>query len=115
MIDFEYTGVDKVPIFPTIVISIVSLLFFIKIYSTLKYYLLYLPIPEEIILLALNITTNFLILYFLTLIFIKIRIYKKTSITLPEKYIVFTFNEIISIITYNLDKGYLKLKEKYKE
>lgn len=110
MFKIKYTGAEKVSI---IIVSTFVALFiysFIRFHTLLGNSLSYLPFEPQTVSLITNITADFFLLYILVLSFIKLRKYKQSDLTVFEKYIELTFDESVSIVLYNLDRVYMRLK-----
>lgn len=110
MFKIKYTGIEKVSIVLVGLLVFICLYTFIKFHSFVSSSISYLPLDPQTVSLITNIFVDFVLLYTLVITFIKIRRYKKSNLTVPEKYIELTFDESVSILMYNLDKLYLRVK-----
>ena len=115
MFKIKYTGAERISVIVLVASVALALYTFIRFHIFVGVSFSYLPISQLYVDIISNFIADFMLLYILVLTFIKIRKQKKSEITVVERYIEFTFNEPVSILLYNLDKGYLRLKQYVEE
>lgn len=115
MFKIKYTGAEKVSIVIVAFVILVFIYSFIKFHSFVSNTVSYLPIQTQTAAILSNLTVDLLLLYGLVLSFIKIRKYKKSEITVVEKYIEYTFDEMVSYVLYNIDKLYIRIRDYLKK
>lgn len=100
----EYTGIKKFPIIPTVIALLLTFGIFYQLNELMIKYIGYLPFSRTFVHLFSAVVVDFLIVYSIVLLFIKVRRKKESEISTIEEQIEKIFDEPLSIFLYNLDK-----------